>query len=153
MSNKHLDRTASRQAAQEPFIRLMRELALTFHAFTALDARLMRHYDLTLPQADVIFTLGNTDGMTLGELGERTLITKGTLTGVVDRLVAKELVCRSPAAHDGRCTVATLTREGDELFQRVFPVHIAAHKQHFGRLSPETREHAIELLREIRAVL
>ena len=41
---------------------------------------------LTVSQADVIFTLGNTAGMTCGEIGERTLITKGTLTGVIDRV-------------------------------------------------------------------
>ena len=33
---------------------------------------------------DIIVTLGNTPGLSFKELGQRTLITKGTLTGVVD---------------------------------------------------------------------
>jgi len=146
-------KSASHKAAQEPFLRLMRELALTYQAFTNVDARLVRSYGMTLPQADVIFTLGNTPGMTLGELGDRTLITKGTLTGVIDRLEGKGLVRREAAPHDGRCTIAVLTANGDALFQRIFPEHIAAHKRRFGRLSPERRKAAIELLREIREIL
>jgi MarR family 2-MHQ and catechol resistance regulon transcriptional repressor len=49
---------------------------------------------LTPSQFDIIATLGNTPGMTLQGIGEKTLITKGTLTGVVDRLQEKGLVDR-----------------------------------------------------------
>jgi len=145
--------TASKRASQEPFLRLMRELALTYQSLTALDAGMLRQHELTPAQADVIFTLGNTPGMTLGELGERTLITKGTLTGVVDRLEAKGLVRRQAAPHDGRCILAVLTTSGDELFQRVFPAHIGALKERFSKLSATDRDAAIAALRKVRAIL
>ena len=48
----------------------------------------------TVAQANVIFTLGNTDGMTCKDIGDWTHITKGTLTGVIDRLELKGLVER-----------------------------------------------------------
>jgi DNA-binding MarR family transcriptional regulator len=70
----------------------MRELARAYQAFERFDAAGIREHGLTPPQADVIFTLGNTEGMTFKDLGEKTLITKGALTGVVDRLEAKGLV-------------------------------------------------------------
>lgn len=143
----------ARQAAKEPFLELVRELAMTYQAFTALDARLLRCHELTPPQADVIFTLGNTPGMTFGELGERTLITKGTLTGVVDRLEGKELVRREPATHDRRCTLAVLTPAGERLFEDVFPAHIGALKERLGKLTAGQRTAAIAALRDIRAVL
>ena len=143
----------ARQAAKEPLIELIRELAMTYQAFTSLDANLLRGHQLTPPQADVIFTLGNTPGMTLGELGQRTLITKGTLTGVVDRLEDKGLVRREAATHDRRCTLAVLTRRGERLFEEVFPAHIAALKERFSKLPTGQRKATITALRKLRAIL
>jgi DNA-binding MarR family transcriptional regulator len=65
--------------------------------------------------------------MTCKELGEKTLITKGTLTGVLDRLAAKGLLERVPSTVDGRSWITRLTANGQSLFETVFP----AHMQHF----------------------
>jgi len=62
----------------------------------------IRSLGLTPPQFDIVATLGNTPGMSPKELGEKTLITKGTLTGVVDRLEDKGLVRPDRLASDGR---------------------------------------------------
>ena len=59
------------------------------------------------------------------KLGEKTLITKGTLTGVVDRLIAKGLVQRRADATDGRRQIVQLTKKGEALFTKIFPLHIA----------------------------
>ena len=69
----------TKAAANEEFIPLMRELTRAYQAFAAYDALGYRNTDLTVPQADVVFTLGNTDGLTFREISEKTLITKGTL--------------------------------------------------------------------------
>ncbi len=150
---KSTKKMTPRQAAKQPFLPLLRELELTHQTFATLDARLLRAYELTQGQADVIFTLGGTQGMTLGELGERTLTTKGTLTGVIDRLEGKGLVRRQGASHDRRCTLAVLTAAGEAVFERVFPAHIATLKQRFDNLSRRQMEAAISALREVRAVL
>ena len=67
------------------FLPLLRELSDTFQAFEIYSASHIRAIGLTPPQFDIIATLGNTQGMSPKELGEKTLITKGTLTGVMDR--------------------------------------------------------------------
>ena len=59
------------------------------------------------------------------ELGSRTLITKGTLTGVVDRLAARGLVERAASPDDGRSTIVRLTAEGERVFREVFEPHLA----------------------------
>jgi hypothetical protein len=51
-----------------------------YQAFEAYSATHIRTLGLTPPQFDIVATLGNTSGMTATELGEKTLITKGTLT-------------------------------------------------------------------------
>jgi MarR family 2-MHQ and catechol resistance regulon transcriptional repressor len=111
------------------FLPLLRELSRTYQAFEAYSSAHVRSTGLTPAQFDIIATLGNTSGMTSRELGERTLITKGTLTGVVDRLVDKRLVRRSAFPGDGRCQTVQLTAQGEKLFASVFPAQLV-HMQH-----------------------
>ncbi|MBC7543886.1 MAG: MarR family transcriptional regulator, partial [Candidatus Sericytochromatia bacterium] len=49
-------------------------------------SRSIEAMDLTHSQFDVLATLGDTAGMTCKALGELTLITKGTLSPVLDRM-------------------------------------------------------------------
>ena len=110
-------------AAKQTFIPLMQELAAAYQAFSLYDAEGLRKSgsDLTPSQARVIFTLGDTDGMTCKDIGDITLITKGTLTGVVDRLEEKDLVERWSVEGDGRKTIVALTNRGDRVSRRNSP--------------------------------
>lgn len=107
------------------FLRTLRILARCYQAFEQCSAQHIRQCGLTPPQFDVIATLGNTPGMRFRELGERTLITKGTLTGVVDRLVARGLVERCAHPEDRRSLLVRLTVDGEDCFNTVFPAHLA----------------------------
>ena len=139
-------------ASKQPFMALVRELVWTYQAFSRLDSDGLRQFKLTTPQADVIFTLGNTEGLTFKEIGESTLITKGTLTGVIDRLEQKALVKRVQGSDDRRCTHVVLTKKGDRLFRDIFPKHIAHLKARFDQLSDNeilTIQRALNKLRQI----
>lgn len=120
---------------QKPFIPVLRELARAYQAFESYSAAHIRTLGLTPPQFDIVATLGNTDGMSFKELGERTLITKGTLTGVVDRLEAKDLVRRTASPSDGRSQIVQLTKKGEALFATAFPAHVHHVEQAFSDFS------------------
>lgn len=139
-------------AASQPFVPLMHELAAAYQAFSLYDARGLRESgsDLTPSQAHVIFTIGGTEGMTCKEIGDRTLITKGTLTGVIDRLEDKGLVERWAVEGDGRKTIIALTRRGERVYEKEFPRHMEFLKEKFGKLSARDRKQALELLHKIR---
>ncbi len=107
------------------FLPTVQALVQCYQAFEAYSAAHVRELGLTPPQFDIIATLGNTAGMTATELGEKTLITKGTLTGVVDRLSARGWVERVAHESDGRCQIIRLTRSGEALFAQAFPAHMA----------------------------
>ncbi|HEY8023294.1 MAG TPA: MarR family transcriptional regulator [Burkholderiaceae bacterium] len=109
----------------KPFLPVVRELVRCYQAFENYSAAHIRAMGLTPSQFDIIATLGNTPGMTSKQLGEKTLITKGTLTGVVDRLLVKNLVRRVQCEHDGRSQIVQLTAKGEALFDKVFPAHVA----------------------------
>jgi len=134
-----------------PFLPVVRELASAYQAFEAYSAAHIRTLDLTPAQFDIIATLGNTAGMPLNELGARTLITKGTLTGVVDRLSDKQLVRRSASPSDGRSQIVQLTPQGEAMFERVFPAHLAHLQQAFVELTADelvVMEASLRRLRE-----
>jgi DNA-binding MarR family transcriptional regulator len=118
------------------FLPLLRELSSTYQAFEVYSSAHVRSLSLTPAQFDIVATLGNTRGMSPKELGERTLITKGTLTGVVDRLVDKKLVRRTASPSDGRCQVIQLTTHGEKLFARIFPTHVLHMERAFAEFSP-----------------
>lgn len=142
----------AKTAAKQTFIPLMQELAAAYQAFSLYDAEGLRKSgsDLTPSQARVIFTLGDTDGMTCKDIGDITLITKGTLTGVVDRLEEKDLVERWTVEGDGRKTIVALTRRGDRVFKKEFPKHVGFLKNRFDKLSAGDRKQAVELLGKIK---
>lgn len=140
-------------AAREPFIPTMRELVRTYQAFSVYTETHIRELGLTPAQFDVVATLGNTNGMTMGEIAERTLVTKGTLTGIIDRLEAKQLVQREVPPENRRCFIVSLTPKGEDVFYRVFPAHIAHIKERFEQLDPAELEQLRTLLQKLRAVL
>jgi MarR family transcriptional regulator, 2-MHQ and catechol-resistance regulon repressor len=118
------------------FLPTLRELVRCNQAFERYSAAHIRSLGLTPPQFDVIATLGNTDGMTCGELGEKTLITKGTLSGVLDRLAERGLLARHEDRNDARRTRVALTHAGEAVFAETFLPHLSYCERAFSRLSP-----------------
>lgn len=139
-------------ASSQSFLPLMQELAAAYQAFSLYDAEGLRKSGsgLTPSQARVIFTIGGTDGMTCKDIGDVTLITKGTLTGVIDRLEQKGLVERWSVEGDGRKTIIALTRRGERIYEREFPRHVEFLKAKFDKLSATDRKNAARLLQKIR---
>lgn len=106
---------------EEPFRMLLRPLAEAYLSFIRESDRNAEKMGLTGGQFDVIATLGDTDGMCCRDLSEKTLVTKGTLTGVLDRLEKKGLISGSVSPSDRRIRIIRLTEKGDMLFRKVFP--------------------------------
>ena len=135
----------------DPHLKVLRPLVEAYLAFSRIDNRHIRSLRLTPSQFDVIVTLGDTSGLTCSQLSSQTLVTKGTLTGVLDRLGRKGLIRRESVAGDRRQTKIQLTEKGHALFQKVFASHIAFIRPFFERaLSHEEVETARRLLIRLR---
>jgi len=147
-----MDKLNVQTASAADFIPLAQELAGAYQAYSLFDAEGLRRSGsgLTPSQARVIFTIGGTEGMTCKEIGDITLITKGTLTGVVDRLEQKGLVERWSVEEDGRKTIVALTRRGQRVYEREYPRHVAFLKSKFDKLGAGERKQATRLLRRVR---
>ena len=105
---------------------------------------------LTSSQFDVLATLGDCEEMTCKELGERTLITKGTLTPVLDLLEAKGLLIRKKDLEDARQTLITLTPEGQRLYEEVFPRQVDFLKERIAGLPATEQDQLVALLQKLK---
>lgn len=93
-----------------------------------LQAELYRHLrparewlelDLTMSQMKVLLLLYSERAATMGQLASRLGVALSTLTGIVDRLVERELVARHESPHDRRQVVCQLTATGQALAERL----------------------------------
>ncbi|WP_319421988.1 MarR family winged helix-turn-helix transcriptional regulator [Pleurocapsa sp. FMAR1] len=150
MRKKAIEKKKAVLAANETFIPTMRELARAYQAFTDYSAKHLRTLGLTTCQFDVIATLGNTDGMNMTDIASKTLVTKGTLTGIIDRLEKKGFVTREVPPDNRRSFIIVLTPEGKATFDTVFPAHIAHLKERFDHLSTEELEQTRQGLEALR---
>ncbi len=131
-----------------PLVRALIECAQSFERCSGAHVRAL---GLTAAQFDIIATLGNTQGMSCKELGAKTLITKGTMTGVLDRLEKKGLLSRHDAPDDGRSWITRLTRKGQALFDDIFPAHLAHLSPYFANFSDAELNTMREQLSRLRA--
>jgi DNA-binding MarR family transcriptional regulator len=107
---------------------------------------------LTPPQYFVLGQLWARDGRPLGELAEASFCTPATMTGIVDTLEGKDLVCRAPNPDDRRSLLVMLTGEG-----RAMEASAPSPADIFGNccegLTPEEARHLSALLRKLLATL
>lgn len=138
----------SSSPTQESELPVFRALIACCRQVERVSGRHVESLGLTHPQFDVIATLGDTPGMTVSELSDQTLITRGTLKPVVDRLEERGLLKRCKGERDARQVLVSLTPEGQRLFQQVFPRHVAYLKQFIDTVPPDHQAQLITLLRE-----
>ena len=85
---------------------------------TALAADLLTE-GVTVEQWRVIDALSTTEGRPMSEIGHSAGLPAPTLTKVMDRLVANNIVHRRHDPEDRRRVLVLLTPDGDELKQRL----------------------------------
>ncbi len=91
-----------------------RLLRLHHRALGVMSSRL-RELGLSVAQFDLLSTLSEREGISQSELAERLYVTKGNVSGLVDRMVGAGLVERRAIAGDRRSYALHLTVEGHRL--------------------------------------
>jgi DNA-binding MarR family transcriptional regulator len=108
-----------------PELRLwLRLLTCTTLIEREIRRRLADEFDTTLPRFDLMAQLDKApDGLTLGDISRRMMVTNGNVTGLVDRLVATGHVERRKSEEDRRAQRIVLTAQGRGLFARMAKRH------------------------------
>ena len=127
---------AAPHAATEPDRVWFRFMRLHQRMLMQMTARI-RTLGLSIPQFDLLSTLTEQEGIGQSELAEKLYVTKGNVSGLVDRLVQAGLVERRAIAGDRRSYAMHLTPEG----RRLAEAGIAAQRDFvastLGKLKPD----------------
>ncbi|HOQ90245.1 MAG TPA: MarR family transcriptional regulator [Candidatus Hydrogenedentes bacterium] len=146
---------------EQPLQDVRHELTLNIVRTATLMAiegeRLFRRYGLTEAQFNALFALKyKTRPWSQSDLGKRLVVTRASVTSLMDKLEAKGLVRRMPVPGNRRAYHVELTPRGKSLVDKVEPIY-RANIHHVTRFFSESRCRdliaAMEKLRaEIRAL-
>jgi DNA-binding MarR family transcriptional regulator len=147
-----VDRESRASRADHEALRLwLRLLTCTSLMEAAVRAELRRDFDCTLPRFDLMAQLErNPDGLRMGELSKRLMVTGGNVTGITDQLVREGLVTRAAPPDDRRAFVVRLTPAGRKHFLRMAESHEAWVVRLVSGLSAPERRQLFELLAKLK---
>jgi len=112
-----------------------------------IRSRLRTEFGITLPRFDLMAQLDrHPDGLRMGELSKRLMVTGGSITGITDQLEQEGLVVRDAVPDDRRAYSVRLTPAGRRAFKRMSSVHEGWITELMGGLSGGERGALYELL-------
>ena len=146
-------KVAERPGDHKTELRLwLRLLTCTTLIENEVRRRLRDNFDITLPRFDLLAQLDRApNGMTLGELSQRMMVSNGNITGLVDRLVEQGLIRRKPDPHDRRVHIVSLTPEGQREFRTMARVNADWVAEIFAGLTNKDIEALMPLLAKTKA--
>ncbi len=129
----------------------LRMLSCTVRIENEIRSRLRATFGITLPRFDLMAQLERyPQGLRMGELSKRMMVTGGNITGITDQLEQEKLVLRVPDPKDGRAYSVKLTAAG----RRAFATMAAVHEQWIAELlqdiSGADKARLIELLSQMK---
>jgi DNA-binding MarR family transcriptional regulator len=134
------------------FLPTIKELARAYQGFEGYSSAHIRGLGLLPVQFDVIATLANQPPMSFKQLGEKTLISKSSLTGVVGRMVQKGLIATQENPEDARSHLLKLTAKGQRIFEKTFPEHLKHLDVAFQKLSKKQIKEVEESLKTLKSI-
>lgn len=97
---------------------ILRSLRRITRAIDLHSRQLAAQYGLTGPQLICLRVLADQGPMSPSKLAKEVSLSQGTITGIVDRLFARQLVARERSTSDRRSVVLTATPLGEEMIHK-----------------------------------
>ncbi len=132
----------------------LRMLSCTTKIEAEIRSRLRTEFGITLPRFDLMAQLErHPEGLRMGELSKRMMVTGGNVTGITDQLEQENLVVRVPDPKDGRAFSVKLTPAGRKAFAEMAEVHERWVAELLQDISQEDKGQLIELLSRMKGQL
>jgi len=109
-----------------------------------------RHHELTLPQWRTLGQIAISDRATQSTLAAAIDASPMTVSGILDRLEKRGLVARTTDPDDSRAKLATLTPEGEALYQKARAIGLSMYEAALDGVSPADRAIVIASLTRMR---
>lgn len=119
-----------------------------------IRTRLRQDFACTLPRFDLMAQLDrHPEGLKMGELSRRMMVTGGNVTGITDQLEQEGLVQREPLPTDRRAYLIRLTPAGRTAFSGMARAHEQWVEQLFAGLGATDRRTLFRLLGRLKSTL
>lgn len=137
-------------SASEPHEQLYLLLTDLFYLLDDTDRQFFGEYGLSTRQFWALHHLSETDGLSMIELSRMLFTDKSNVTAIADRLEEAGFIKRTPAPHDRRVVLLSLTPEGTKRHEQVFSAHQERIRALMGSDDADLRQ-IIRMLEPIRA--
>ena len=114
--------------------------------------KLIESYKLNPTEFAVLELLYHKGRQPIQKIGQKILLSSGSMTYVVDKLEKKGLIERVFCKEDKRVTYMSITAAGKELIEEIFPSHEEKINELMSALSESEQDMAIELVEKIRII-
>lgn len=139
--------TAIRRSETRTWLRI---LSLHGRIFSALNRTLNATVGLSLAKFDVLAQLEqHPEGITLGALSERLQVTGGNVSGLIQRLLADDLIVKQMSQTDRRSFLVGLSPKGAIVFREACEVHRAKLEQLFAAVPDQELDDALAILTQV----
>jgi len=118
-------------------------------AIDAADRASIAETSLNISDFSILEALLHKGPLPINTIGEKVLLTSGSMTAAANRLEKKELVKRIQDPSDGRCFYLHLTKSGRHLIKGIFEKHSQNLEQIANILTSEERSELVRLLKKI----
>lgn len=108
------------------------------------------NYSLSMTEFSVLEALYHNDMQTIHEIGKRILITSGSMTYVIDKLVEKGYAKRIACPNDRRAIHIGLTDKGNKLLEEIMPKYQQRVNTFFEELNSDELDDLINLLEKVK---
>lgn len=119
---------------------ILRSLRRITRAIDLHSRWLANNFGLTIPQLVCLRTLAMRGPLTASELAHAIDLSQATVTGIVDRLVRRDLVTRERSKIDRRRVVVEITSAGSQLWDSSPPPLQERFLSRLGELPPENQQ-------------
>ena len=134
------------QSDLEAIERTMLQLGWATHRQLAQE---LSEFNLTVPQYTAMKALQNIgDNCTMSELADAARQISATMTGIVDRLVERNLLTRQRDPADRRAVRITLTEDGRKLLDAIQQKKRIRLRQFLEQLTPAERRDFVRLVQK-----
>ncbi|MGH8929992.1 MAG: MarR family winged helix-turn-helix transcriptional regulator [Egibacteraceae bacterium] len=130
-------------------------LSRAFNAAANGQAEALRPFGLSPSAFNVLMALHNTPGHTLEpcQLAERLLVSRPSITGLLDTLQTKLLIERMPHPDDRRRVIVSLTPAGQSALEGAFEDHYREQQALFEDLTTRELSTLVVLLRRVKGAV
>ncbi len=112
-------------------------------------SRLQGEFDVTFPRFDILSQIYRMpDGLILGELSQRLMVSPGNITSVIKRLEEDGLILRTQNPDDRRESIVQMTPLGREKFTEMAAAHEEWIRNLTGGLNPSDVKSLLNLLQK-----